>query len=189
MLEEHQDIPAALQGAVRLEVGSRGEQQATLAGVLVGSDGHSAISAALLALDAQVQLAGQEQDLDLDLGNLLHSRTYFGELAALPGRLVTGLRINSESDLFIEVDLQTGHLRPQVILAAARWASGRTRLVVGGWGRSVRLALDAPEAGGLAPALASALAEAGDDLASPAARQAAAACLADRAVRALGIGA
>jgi CO/xanthine dehydrogenase FAD-binding subunit len=61
--------------------------------------------------------------------------------------------------------------RPILSLAVARWPSGRTRVVVGGWGQVPRLAFDALEAAGVAIAVQSACAEAEDAWASAEYRQ------------------
>ncbi len=178
-----QDVPRPFRQAVVLEAAGAPTQGGTLAGTVVGSDGRSSLAAMLLAMDAQIQLAGEEAPLDL--GNLLHSRRYFHLLPALPGRLITGIRVNLDVDLFFEAAPQEKGRPPKLILAAARWSSGRTRLVVAGWGRVARLALDAPEGGGLEPAVSSALAEAGDEAMSAATRRQLALQMADRARRTL----
>jgi CO/xanthine dehydrogenase FAD-binding subunit len=70
-------------------------------------------------------------------------------------------------------------------VAAAAWPSGRLRVVVGGWGTAPRLALDAQDTGGVAEAVDSAAAEAGDQWASAEYRRAVAVTLARRAVERL----
>ncbi|HLF91516.1 MAG TPA: hypothetical protein VI451_21405, partial [Anaerolineales bacterium] len=59
------------------------------------------------------------------------------------------------------------------------------RIVVGGWGNTPRLALDAPEPGGVEFAVHNITAEAGDQWASPEYRQEVAVTLTNRAMAAL----
>jgi hypothetical protein len=75
-----------------------------------------------------------------------------------------------------------------VTVAAAKWPSGRLRVVVGGWGRTPRLALDAPEPGGVEYAVRNIAAEAGDEWGSAEYRQDVAVILINRILGEMGNG-
>jgi CO/xanthine dehydrogenase FAD-binding subunit len=181
---DYTDTPTGLLRALQA-AGPGHFDNVTSAGALVGSDGRSVFTAALLAMDAQVNLAGESQAFEL--GQVLHMRIYFPGLPALHGKLITGITINTETSLFFEAVHLNNSEQPAVILAAARWSSGRIRVVVSGWGRSPRLALDAPEPGGMAIAVSSALEEAGDEVANAGERIQAAAGMVARASKELGV--
>jgi CO/xanthine dehydrogenase FAD-binding subunit len=74
---------------------------------------------------------------------------------------------------------------PLVCAALARWNSGRTRLALGGVGRSPLLAMDGTEADGLESAAHSAFQEAADERASGEYRSQTAALLAARCLASL----
>jgi len=106
-------------------------------------------------------------------------------LNSLPHRLITHLFLSTKTALAYKYVARTPADRPIVTVAAAKWPSGRVRIVVGGWGNTPRLALDAPEPGGAEHAVRSITAEAGDQWASAEYRQDIAVTLANRAMAAL----
>ncbi len=177
------EIQPALKNAIRHEATQNLRNMGTLAGTLVSADGRSPFACAMLALDAQLTVL--PQNATLDIGEILHLRNYQLPITFLPNGLITTLTLNTEISLAYEYVARTPADRPIVCVAAARWPSGRLRVVVGGWGQSPRLALDAPEPGGLEPAVDSAASEAGDEWASTAYRREIAVILARRAVERL----
>jgi len=170
------EIPPALQDAIRQEAGYNLRQAATVAGTLVAADGRSPFTTVLLALDTTLEIqsvsAGTER---LSLGDFLPLR---GERMA--GRLITSLLLPLNARLGYEVVARTPVDLPIVCAALAQWPSGRTRLVLGGFGGAPVLALDGPEPGGLEQAARDAYSRAGDEWASAEYRQAMAAMLARR---------
>ncbi len=62
--------------------------------------------------------------------------------------------------------------QPILVVAIARWASGRVRIAIGGFGKSPILVLDGPEDSGLIEAVKNALSDSGDEWASAEYRQA-----------------
>ena len=170
------EIPPALQDAIRQEAGYNLRQAATVAGTLVAADGRSPFTTVLLALDTTLEIqsvsAGTER---LSLGDFLPLR---GERMA--GRLITSLSLPLNARLGYEVVARTPVDLPIVCAALAQWPSGRTRLVLGGFGGAPVLALDGPEPGGLEQAARDAYSRAGDEWASAEYRQAMAAMLARR---------
>jgi len=170
------EIPSGLQDAICQEAGYNLRQAATVAGTLVAADGRSPFTTVLLALDTTLEIqsasAGTER---LSLGDFLPLR---GERMA--GRLITSLLLPLNARLGYEVVARTPVDLPIVCAALAQWPSGRTRLVLGGFGGAPVLALDGPEPGGLEQAARDAYSRAGDEWASAEYRQAMAATLARR---------
>ncbi len=173
------NLPSALYQAIQLEATYNLRQVATLAGTLVAADGRSPLATALLALDAQVTLLpGEEQ---VGAGELLLTRR-----AKLPGRLITQIVLPLNIRLAYHYVARTPADLPLVCAAAARWAAGRTRLALGGFGEAPLLALDGPEASGVEEAARSAYFNAGDQWASAEYRREVAATLAKRCLEELG---
>lgn len=180
-LAEASDLQDAVRQVVLKEATQNLRNQATLAGALIAADGRSPLAAAMLAMDAQLTVAPGDEILDY--GQVLHMRAGISDgLPHLAGRLITQVTINTEVTFAYDFVARSPADRPVVTAAAAAWSSGRLRLVVGGWGRAPRLALDAPEPGGADTAARSAAAEAGDEWATAEYRRETAAALAKRVV-------
>lgn len=176
------DLAPALTKAIRHEATHNLRQIGTVAGTLIASDGRSPLTAALLALDAQLTtLPGEELH---DLGDILQLRNDQLPITSLPHRLITQITFSTKIALAYEYVARTPADRPIVAVAAAKWPSGRLRVVVGGWGHTPRLALDAPEPGGVEFAVRNITAEAGDQWASAEYRQDVAVTLTHRALAA-----
>ncbi len=171
-------IQPELSRVIRLEANHNLRQQASVAGTLVSADGRSPFAAAMLALDAQLTLL--PGDTVVPLGDLFNART-----SILPGRLITALSIQRRASLAYESVARTPADRPILAVAIARWPSGRLRVVVGGFGHAPRLALDAPEPGGVPFAVESVCANATDAWASAEYRLAVGPVLARRALETL----
>jgi CO/xanthine dehydrogenase FAD-binding subunit len=172
------DLPAALYQAIQHEATYNLRQVATLAGALVSAGGRSPLATVLLALDAQVNLLPEVEQVGT--GELLLRRR-----ESLPGRLITQITLPHNVRLAYHYVARTPADLPLVCAAAARWTGGRTRLALGGFGDAPILALDGPEAGGVAEAARSAYFNAGDQWASAEYRREAAATLAQRCLEEL----
>ncbi len=174
LLLESAHIPPALAAALRLEAPLNLRNMGTVAGSLVTADGRSPFAAAMLALDARLVMEGP-QPRTYTLGEFLSLR------AGLPhGGLITSLEIPLNARLAFESVARTPADRPILCTALARWSSGRTRLVLGGWGSTPTLAMDGNEAGGIETAARNAAHDSGDIWASAEYRMDAAAVLARR---------
>lgn len=179
LLEDGAEVlPPALLDAVRREANYTLRHQATVAGSLVAADGRSPFALAMMALDASLTLLPQEEALRL--GDLYPLRW-----EQLRGRLITTVTVPLNARLAVEMVGRTPMDLPLVAVAVARWPSGRTRVVVGGWGDAPRLALDGPEADGTEVAARNAAYEAEDHLASAEYRREMAATLARRCLAAV----
>jgi len=172
-------IPPALQEAIRLETTYNLRQMATVAGTLVACDGRSPFATAILALDAKCSVISDQCSV-IGLGDLLPLRA-----EKLRGKLITKIEIPLNIILAFETVARTPADKPIVCAALAQWPSRRTRLALGGWGKSPLLAMDGNEPGGVEAAARSAYAEAADEWASAEYRREVAAVLAIRCLEGL----
>ncbi len=162
--------PDALKQAIRLESPLNIRNAATVAGTLVTSDGRSPFAAMMLALDAKLDI----RDSNNRISNI-------GEFLALrPAGLITRITIPLNVQTAYEQVSRTPADQPILCAALARWNAGRTRLSLGGWGKSPTLAMDGTEPDGLESAARNACHEAGDEIASSEYRMDVAATLARR---------
>lgn len=173
-LLENQDIPEALKTALKLEAPLNLRNAATTAGTLVSADGRSPFVTVLQALDAKVTLTDGQPSV-IGIGDFLPLRP-----DNLRGKLVTAVEIPLNVKLAFESVARTPADKPIVCVALARWPSGRTRLALGGYGKTPLLAMDGTEPEGFDTAARNAYHEANDEWASAEYRMDAAATLATR---------
>jgi CO/xanthine dehydrogenase FAD-binding subunit len=190
-LLESEHCPAALKSALKLEAPLNIRNAATVAGTLVVCDGRSTFASVMLALDAKLEIKSidkfeliemetesrppKQAVVTLGLGEFLPVRSNH-----LQGKLITSIAIPLNIKLAFEYVSRTPADKPIVCAALAQWNSGRTRLVLGGYGRSPMLAMDGTEAEGLETAARNAFHEATDEWASAEYRMDVAATLAKR---------
>ncbi len=172
-LFENPHCPDAVRTALRLEAPLNLRNAATVAGALVAADGRSSFAAAMLALDGSLII--QPNDQDLPIGDFMPLRE-----SQLTGKLIIRIQIPLNAKLAFEYVSRTPLDKPIVSAALAQWPSGRTRLVVGGYGKAPILAMDGTESNGLKSAARNALEDAGDEMASSEYRQNIAGTLANR---------
>jgi putative selenate reductase FAD-binding subunit len=169
-LLESKDCPAALKIAIKLEAPINIRNSATVAGTLVSSDGRSPFTTSLLAMDAKITVVSGQSAV-VGIGEFLPLR---------PSGLITLITIPLNVKFAFEFTSKTPADKPIVAAALAQWNSGRTRLTLGGYGKSPMLAMDGTEAEGLDAATRNAYHEANDDWASAEYRMDVAAVLAKR---------
>ncbi len=150
----------SLKFALELEAPHNIRSMGTVAGALVTCDGRSSFGAALLALDAKCLLVNDKQTT-IGMGDLLPFRERL-----LAGKLITMIEIPLNTNLAFETVARTPTDKPIVCAALAQWSSGRTRLALGGWGRTPILAMDGNEPSGLEEVARSVFSEAADEWAS-----------------------
>ena len=168
----------ALGAAIKHEATQNLRHVGTIAGTLVASNGRSPLATAMLALDARVTVLPAEQEIDLgDVLNVWET--------SLEKKLITLIRLPVEVNLSYHYVARSPADLPIVAVAAARWPSGRLRVVVGGWGSTPRVALDAPEPSGVEFAVRNITAEAGDEWATAQYRTDVAITLTNRALEAI----
>jgi CO/xanthine dehydrogenase FAD-binding subunit len=176
-LLESEHSPEALKTALRLEAPLNIRNAATVAGTLVSCDGRSTVAAALFALDSKLELRrSTEESQVFSMGDFLPLR---------PRALITSITMPLNAKLAFEYVSRTPADKPIVCAALARWNSGRTRLVLGGYGKNPLLAMDGTEADGLEAAARNAFHESTDAWASAEYRMDAAATLAKRCLESL----
>jgi len=169
-LYESEYCPAALKTALKLEAPLNIRNTATVAGTLVSSDGRSPFAAALLAMDAKVTVVSNQTSV-ISVGEYLLSK---------PKGLITQIAIPFNVKFAFEYVSKTPLDKPLVSASVAQWNSGRTRLVLGGYGKTPVLAMDGAEADGIEAAAKNAYHEAQDEWASAEYRMDVAATLAKR---------
>ena len=157
------DAPAvqpALGAAIRLEATYNLRQSGTAAGGLISAGGRSPYLSAMMALDAE--LVWQPEDVVTPLGEFMPLRN--GE--EWPGKVISEIRINTQVQLAFHYIARSPADRPVMIAAAARWNSGRTRIVLGGYGKAPITILDGEANQGVLEAAEVAYLTAGDQWAS-----------------------
>jgi len=140
--------PAALKTALKLEAPLNLRNMGTVAGALVTCDGRSPFAAVLLALDAKVTFV--KRSLNRNPSPVIHDLSSIGELLLLrkelvQGKLITNIKIPLNAKLAYESVARSPADKPIVCAALAQWSSGRSRLVIGGWGKLPTLAMDGNE--------------------------------------------
>lgn len=175
-LLENNDVLEALKFSLKLEAPLNLRNAATVAGALVTADGRSTFTAALLALDAKLTISNPKSET-VNLGEFLPFRP-----DNVRGKLITQIEIPLQVKLAFEAIARTPADKPIVCAALAQWPSGRTRLVLGGYGKALTLAMDGTESDGLETAARNAFHEANDEWASAEYRMDVAATLAKRCI-------
>ena len=174
-LLENEYCPEALKTALKFEAPLNLRNAATVAGTLVSCDGRSTVATVMLALDAKIEqtlLANSKTETRL---------SNIGEFLPLhPGGLITSITIPLNVKLAFDFVSRTPADKPIVCAALVQWNSGRTRLALGGYGKSPLLAMDGTESDGIESAARNAFHEATDVWASAEYRMSIAATLAKR---------
>lgn len=155
----HADIHPEIQRAIQIDASKNIRNMATLGGWLMSSDGRSITSTVLLALDTT--LTWEPDSKEVRLGDWLPLRE-----VELPGVLIAKARWQLKPHLAFEYVARSPKDKPTLIVAAAQWGSGRTRIVLGGSGKMPILAMDGTEAQGADIASKDAYSEADDEWAT-----------------------
>ena len=174
-LLESEHCPDALRSALKLEAPLNLRNAATVAGTLVSCDGRSTFATVMLALDARIERT------ILDNSKTESRPSNIGEFLPLrPRGLITSIAVPLNAKLVFDYVSRTPADKPIVCAALVQWNSGRTRLALGGYGKSPILAMDGTEPEGLEAAARNAFHEATDEWASAEYRMDVAATLARR---------
>lgn len=161
-LLESSGLPEDLYRTIKLEATNNLRQMATIAGTLVTANGRSPLVTMLLALDTILEILSLDKEpQEIRLGNWLSLRARRER-----GTLISQVSFPKNIKAAYESIARTPRDQPIVCAAVAQWLSGRTRLVLGGWGDTPILVLDGPEADGLEAAARSAYSHAKDEWAS-----------------------
>jgi CO/xanthine dehydrogenase FAD-binding subunit len=174
--------PEALKPALRLEAPLNLRNAATIAGTLVSCDGRSTFVSVLLALDAKLEQTRLDdskiQSRILNIGDFLPLRNS-------QGWLITSITIPLNAKFAFDYVSRSPADKPIVCAALAQWNSGRTRLTLGGYGKTPLLAMDGTEAEGIETAARNAFHEATDEYGSAEYRMDVAATLAKRCLESI----
>jgi CO/xanthine dehydrogenase FAD-binding subunit len=155
-------ITPALDKAIQHQETYNRRQVATLAGTITAANGRAPVSGVLLALDAELDLMGQEKKVDVvKLGDYLPLRQ---ELLA--GKLITSIRIPIDLKASYHYVARSPADLPIVGCSVAIWPSGRTRVILLGYGDQPMMVFDGPESDGAEIAARDAYSEAADQWAS-----------------------
>ena len=160
----HPDIHSEIKRAIKIDASENIRNMASLAGWLVSSTGRSVLSTVLLALDTTLTWAPGGNRVRL--GDWLPIRRQ-----EQPGVLITEAEWQTQPKLVFEYASRSPKDRPILIVAAAQWDSGRTRIALGGYGDEPIIALDGPESNGAELASRDAYSDAGDQWATAVYRQ------------------
>ncbi|MBM3126710.1 MAG: hypothetical protein FJZ87_16850 [Chloroflexi bacterium] len=188
-LIESDAIREAIRTALRLEAPLNLRNSGTVGGTLATCDGRSPFATCLLALDATIQIIplppGGTGSSKSRTGRMEKGQMKIGEYLILrPHGLITGLSFPSTKFSFEYVS-RTPSDKPLICAALSRWNSGRTRLALGGFGKSPVLAMDGAEPDGIDPAARNACRGATDEWAGAEYRVQTAAILAMRCFNSL----
>jgi CO/xanthine dehydrogenase FAD-binding subunit len=179
-LLESEHCPEALKSALKLEAPLNIRNTATVAGTLVSCDGRSTFASILLAMDAKIEQAILNNS---KIGYQITNIGYFIPLR--PTQLITKIILPINIKLAFKSVARTPSDKPIVCAAVAQWNSGRTRLVLGGYGKSPMLAMDGTESEGIEIAAKNAYHEATDEWATAEYRMDVASTLAKRCLEGL----
>jgi aerobic carbon-monoxide dehydrogenase medium subunit len=158
---ESPHTPASLATCIELETSLNLRNMQTVAGSLVAADGRSPFATAMFALDARLTMLSLTGSAKVGLGDYLPLRS-----EKVPGKLITNIEIPLNVSFAFQSVARTPADRPILCVALTKRPSGRVRLVVGGWGSSPSLALDANDLPGLETAARNATHTAADAWAS-----------------------
>jgi CO/xanthine dehydrogenase FAD-binding subunit len=152
ILLESLHTAAALKTALKLEAPLNLRNMGTVAGALVTCDGRSPFAAVMLALDAKLTI--DHSPMTANPSPVVHGLTFLGDFLPsrqelLRSKLITKIEIPLQTKLSFETVARSPADKPIVCVALAQWPSGRTRLVIGGWGSSPSLAMDGNDTSGL----------------------------------------
>ncbi|HEY9527506.1 MAG TPA: FAD binding domain-containing protein, partial [Anaerolineales bacterium] len=127
-LLESEHCPEPMKTALKLEAPLNLRNAATVAGTLVACDGRSTFGTILLALDAKIETRYSTDDSRIsNIGEFLPLR---------PRGLIISITVPVNVKLAFDYVSRTPADKPIVCAALAQWNSGRTRLVLGGYGKS-----------------------------------------------------
>jgi CO/xanthine dehydrogenase FAD-binding subunit len=171
----HKFLPEFFRKAVHYEFPLNIRNSASIGGLIVKCDGRSSIVTSLLALDANLVL---EPDHDqVPISDFLIKRP-----AILKNHLIVSINVSAPQVFYFEHIARTPLDRPIVCAAISQWKTGRTRLALGGYGSQPVLVCDGENSENMQLAARSAFSLANDAWASSEYRSEMAEILAGRCI-------
>lgn len=156
---DDKEIPEAVKLAIKHEVNYNFRQVATIAGSIVAGGGRSPINTIFLAADAKIEFFLGEKLISL--GDFLSLRKRYPKK-----NLILKVKVPTKTKLAYSYVARTPADFPIVCVGVGQWTSGRTRVILGGFGDSPILAFDGPEDSSAGMVARDAYYEAGDEWAS-----------------------
>ncbi len=141
-LLSHPNVDGEIKRGIKIDAAENIRNMATLGGWLITSDGRSILTTVLLALDAT--LTWEPENKKIPIGDWLPLRDQ-----ASPGVLMTDVTWYTQSHVAFEYVARSPKDRPILVVAVAQWGSGRTRVVLGGFGPAPIIAMDGPDSSGV----------------------------------------
>jgi hypothetical protein len=117
------DLPPALKMAIRHDLTQNQRNSTPVAGYLYHANGQSMTAAVLLAMDASVIIFGSDQKMKFGDWILLRNKNEF--------KVWRELDLSTSAEINFEFISKTPGDTPELVVALAKWKSGRTRLVIG----------------------------------------------------------
>lgn len=155
-------VHQVLKDVIKYQESYNRRQIATLAGTVMAATGRSAIAAVLLALDAEIEMIRNgEKATKTFLGDFLPLREEYKK-----GTLITDFSIPKEINCVFNYAARSPADLPIIAAAVCQWPSGRTRVVLAGYGEQPIMVLDGPNSDGAEAAAKDAYSLAGDQWAS-----------------------
>lgn len=174
-LQAHKKVHPEIKRAIKIEASENIRNMATIGGWVISGKGRSILSTVLLALDTS--LTWEPGANKVRMGDWLPLRDQ-----DFPGLLLTELVWWNDIYASFEYVARSPKDQPLLVVAAAQWPSGRTRIALGGYGESPIIAFDGTESIGVDAASRDAYYEADDQWATAVYRREVAAKLALRCV-------
>jgi CO/xanthine dehydrogenase FAD-binding subunit len=171
----HRGVHPEIKRAIHIEANENIRNMATIGGWVISGKGRSILSTLLLALDTT--LTWEPGANKVRMGDWLPLRDQES-----PGLLLTELVWWNDISAAFEYVARTPKDQPILVVAAAQWSSGRTRIALGGYGESPIIAFDGTESSGVDIASRDAYFDADDQWATAEYRREVAAKLALRCV-------
>ena len=153
------EVSDEIKRAIRIDVGENPQNMATMGGWMISSDGSSALATVLLALDST--LLWEPGEKAIQLGDWLPLRK-----KNQSGVLLKELSWRTRNKFAFEYVAPSSEGCSTLVVAVARWGSGRTRIALGGFGESPIIAMDGPDDSGVEIACRDAYHDADDQRAS-----------------------
>ncbi len=167
---ESEYCPESIEPALKLEAPLNLRNAATIAGTLITCDGRSTLTTALLAFDARLNLIHLPSSAVCNPSsefNRQSSVVSLGDFLPLrPFGLISQITIPTRIKFTFQSVSRTPADKPIVCAALAQWPSGRTRLALGGCGKSPLLAMDGTASDDLEAAARNCFHDASDEWAS-----------------------
>jgi len=155
-------IPPALEKAIKHQETYNRRHAATIAGTIVSTNGRAPIAGVLLALDADLELVEKgKKVVSAKMGDFLPLREEI-----LSGKLITSVLIPLSIPISYHYVARSPADLPIVAAVAAIWPSGRTRVVLLGYGDQPIMVFDGPGKEGAVIAARDAYSGAADQWAS-----------------------